>query len=582
LPYGLDHQRADDAHSWTYNMAQIAENQQSESKEESVSLDPKDYKPHNNFVNSLLTDLYQITMTYAYWKNKHEAQNACFDLFFRKCPFKGEYCIFGGLDDVLRFLNTFKYTEQNIKDLATRFPTWDKEFWTYLGKLDTSELTVYAQREGSVCFPRIPLLRIEGPVAVCQLIETTLLNLVNYASLVTTNASRIRRAVGPDKALLEFGLRRAQGPDGAMSASKYAYIGGFNGTSNVLAGLTNNIPIKGTHAHSFVSSFASLDVLNEDCMRVAPANGDGDAVNLLTSALEWRAKLDNGKTTNDGELAAFIAYAVAYPSGFLALVDTYDTLNSGIVNFMAVSLALHSLGYKPVGIRLDSGDLAYLSKECRTYFRAMAAKHGVAHFAELTIVASNDINEQVVYALNDQKHEIDAFGIGTHLVTCKRQPALGCVYKLVAIDDKPRIKVSQSQSKMTIPGKKMAYRLWTASTNEPILDILVQDPLEAGDKYCVVDKKILCEHAFDATKRCSVTPSKVEQVLIPVFEKGKVVHQSPTLKKRREYCQEQVGLFRSDYLRYTNPTPYKVSVSESLRELTQKLWRQEVPVVDYQ
>jgi len=565
-------------------MAQVTEDQSgaSESKEQSVSLDPESYKPHNNFVCSLLTDLYQITMTYAYWKNKHESQNACFDLFFRKCPFKGEYCIFGGLDDVLRFLNTFKYTEQNIKDLAERFPTWDKDFWTYLVKLDASELTVFAQREGSVCFPRIPLLRIEGPVAVCQLIETTLLNLVNYASLVTTNASRIRNAAGPNKTLLEFGLRRAQGPDGAMSASKFAYIGGFNGTSNVLAGLTNNIPIKGTHAHSFVSSFASLDVLNEDCMLIKPASGDGDAVNLLSLALEKRTKLENGKTSNNGELAAFIAYAVAFPSGFLALVDTYDTLNSGIVNFMAVSLALHSLGYKPVGIRLDSGDLAYLSKECRKYFRAMAAQHGVAYFAELTIVASNDINETVLYSLNEQKHEIDAFGIGTHLVTCKRQPALGCVYKLVQIAGEPRIKVSQSQSKMTIPGKKMAYRLWTASTNEPILDIMVRDPSETDGKYCVVNEKLLCEHAFDATKRCSVTPSKVEKVLIPVFEKGKVVHVSPTLSARRDYCAAQIALFRSDYLRYTNATPYKVSVSESLRELTQKLWRQEVPVVDYQ
>jgi len=206
----------------------------------------------------------------------------------------------------------------------------------------------------------------------------------------------------------------------------------------------------------------------------------------------------------------------------------------------------------------------------------------VAYFADLSIVASNDINETVLYSLNEQKHEIDAFGIGTHLVTCKRQPALGCVYKLVQIDGQPRIKVSQSQSKMTIPGKKMAYRLWTASTNEPILDILVRDPTETDGKYCVVGKKLLCEHAFDATKRCSVTPSKVEQVLIPVFEKGKVVHVSPSLDARRDYCRAQVALFRSDYLRYTNPTPYKVSVSESLRELTQKLWRQEVPVVDYQ
>ena len=304
--------------------------------------------------------------------------------------------------------------------------------------------------------------------------------------------------------------------------------------------------------------------------------------NIMAKSLEWRSKLDNGGSTNEGELAAFIAYAAAFPAGFLALVDTYDTLNSGIINFMAVSLALNEYGYKAVGIRLDSGDLAYLSKEVRAYFKRAAAKFKVAELEGLTIVASNDINEAVVHALREQGHEIDAFGIGTHLVTCKRQPALGCVYKLVSIGGEPRIKVSQSQSKMTIPGKKMAYRLWTKSTNTPILDLLVKDPEETGNDYVKVGRKILCEHAFDGTKRCNVTPSKVEQLLVNVFENGKVKHISPSLLQRRQFCMEQVAQLREDYLRYSNPTPYKVSVSESLRGLTQKLWRKEVPVIDYQ
>eukprot|EP01083_Nonionella_stella_P293383 997699_1 len=566
-------------------MAQISDEKKDSNNEsdkpDTYSLDPSSYKPSNNFVKSLLTDLYQITMTYAYWKNKHASQMAVFDLFFRKCPFKGEYTVFGGLDDVLRFLNTFKYTSQDILSLKTRFPTWDNEFWSYLSKIDASELSVYAQKEGSICFPRIPLLRIEGPVAVCQLIETTLLNLVNYASLVTTNASRIRRAVGPKKSLLEFGLRRAQGPDGAMSASKYAYIGGFNGTSNVLAGLTNNIPIKGTHAHSFVSSFINLDMLNKDCINIKPKDESIKVdKSFLELVLKYRSELDSGNSTNEGELSAFIAYAVAFPDLFLALVDTYDTLNSGIVNFLCVSLALHSYGYKAIGVRLDSGDLAYLSKESRKKFVDTAVKYGVEYFKKFTIVASNDINESVLHALNEQGHEIDAFGIGTHLVTCKRQPALGCVYKLVAINGKPRIKVSQSHSKMTIPGKKMAYRLWTKGRgNEPILDILVLDPQQVEKKesqYCVINKQVICEHAFDITKRCRVIPNKVEQILIPVFEKGKVIYRSPSLNKIRDYCHQQLNQFRSDYLRYTNPTPYKVSVSDSLRKLTQDLWRQEM------
>eukprot|EP01083_Nonionella_stella_P099637 280142_1 len=568
-------------------MAQISdETTDSKNDTEPKSFDPEVYKPQNPFVNSLLTDLYQITMTYAYWKNKHEKQHAVFDLFFRKCPFKGEYTVFGGLDQVLRFLNSFNYSQKDVEALEARFPAWDKAFWKYLCDLDTSELSVYAQLEGSICFPRIPLLRVEGPVAVCQLVETTLLNLVNYASLVTTNASRIRRAVGPNKSLLEFGLRRAQGPDGAMSASKYAYIGGFNGTSNVLAGLTNNIPIKGTHAHSFVSSFTDLDMLNKACLQIPPADDKAKPSDksFLDRVVEHRKKLKSNSSTNDGELAAFIAYAVAYPSGFLALVDTYDTLNSGIPNFIAVALALHDLGYKAVGVRLDSGDLAYLSTESRKYFTGIAKEYSIDYFSKFVIVASNDINESVLHALNEQGHEIDAFGIGTHLVTCKRQPALGCVYKLVAINGKPRIKVSQSHSKMTIPGKKMAYRLWTKSRNEPILDILVQDPLETkkGKEYCRVENQIICEHPFEISKRCRVIPNKVDQLLVNVFEKGKVVYKSPSLKKRREFCLDQIRKFRSDYLRYTNPTPYKVAVSTSLRELTQTLWRNEVPVIDYQ
>merc|ERR1719410_3037050 len=320
-------------------------------------------------------------------------------------------------------------------------------------------------------------------------------------------------------------------------------------------------------------------MLNKECLQIPPnpemnSNKNDSNKSFVDLVLEYRSKLDSGSSTNEGELAAFIAYAAAFPSGFLALVDTYDTLNSGMVNFVAVSLALHEHGYKAVGIRLDSGDLAYLSKEVRAYVKRMAAKFKVPELEGITIVASNDINEAVVHALREQGHEIDAFGIGTHLVTCKRQPALGCVYKLVSIGGKPRIKVSQSQSKMTIPGKKMAYRLWS-KTDEPILDILVKDP-EETDGFCEVGKRILCEHAFDATKRCSVTPSRVDQLLVKVFENGKVTHRSPSLKERRDYCMQQVAGFRPDYLRYVNPTPFKVSTTESLHKLTNELWRKEV------
>ena len=298
--------------------------------------------------------------------------------------------------------------------------------------------------------------------------------------------------------------------------------------------------------------------------------------------LKKREILENGSNTNEGELSAFIAYASAFPNGFLALVDTYDTLRSGLVNFIAVSLALYDYGYKSIGIRLDSGDLAFLSKESRKYFELISKKYNVP-FNKLTIVASNDINESVLHSLKEQGHEIDSFGIGTHLVTCKRQPALGCVYKLVEINGEARIKVSQSHSKMTIPGKKQAYRLWTEQRNEPILDILVLSSQEETNnkKYCKLKTAVTCEHPFDITKRCRVTPNKIETLLIPVYIKGKVVYNSPTYNEIRTYCQNQIKQFRSDYLRYINPTPYKVSVSTQLRELTTKLWRREVPVVDY-
>ncbi|ETO26385.1 hypothetical protein RFI_10753, partial [Reticulomyxa filosa] len=264
-----------------------ADNEEQKSRDESLpkDFDLKGYVPHSSYVNSLLTDLYQLTMAYAYFVNGAPDQTAVFDLFFRKCPFNGEYTIFAGLDDVLRYLNTFSFTEEQISQLKKNLKQIKKKkkndryfcvkkmmcchgemyrFWSYLATVNASKLRVYAMREGEVVFPSSPMIRVEGPVAACQLVETTLLNCVNFASLIATNAARMCEAViGRSKPvqMMEFGLRRAQGPDGAMSASKYAYLGGFDGTSNILAGLTYDIAISGTHAHSFVTTFSSLDQL---------------------------------------------------------------------------------------------------------------------------------------------------------------------------------------------------------------------------------------------------------------------------------------------------------------------------------
>jgi nicotinate phosphoribosyltransferase len=278
-------------------------------------------------------------------------------------------------------------------------------------------------------------MRIEGPVSKTQLLETTLLTLVNYASLVATNAARFRSATGADKTLLEFGLRRAQGPDGGLSASKYCYLGGFDGTSNVLAGKLYGIPIKGTHAHAYVNSYECMNDLTERNLRDSLSGESRPFADLCLQYLKEIAPILKiiPDETNKGELAAFVSYAIAFPTNFLALVDTYDVLKSGLPNFLAVARALHECNYKALGLRLDSGDLAYLSLEVRARFHEAAKKYNIDYFKDFDIVASNDINEDTLVSLGQQGHAINTFGIGTHLVTCQKQPALGCVYKLVEV-----------------------------------------------------------------------------------------------------------------------------------------------------
>lgn len=524
-------------------------------------------RPANPAVTAMLTDQYQLSMAYAYWRTSRFDDDAVFDLLFRKNPFKGEFTIFAGLDECLRYLNIFGFSKEDCDNLESRFPGWDKEFWTFLQTVDASKVKVVSVAEGSVVFPKEPLMRIEGPLGICQLLETTLLCLVNYPSLVATNAARHRIAAGDDKALLEFGLRRAQGPDGAMSASKYAFLGGFDGTSNVAAAVLNNIAVKGTHAHSFVSSYTSLGELKSRKMKKRDSDEEVDFIDLCNRHLDSL----NGTSANKGELAAFIAYAQAFPNGFLALVDTYDTLTSGLLNFLAVSLALAELGYRPVGIRLDSGDLAFLSKQCREKFKKVSKEYNV-EFSGLSIVASNDLNEDVLYSLRDQGHAIDSFGIGTHLVTCQAQPALGCVYKLVEIKGEPRIKVSQDLIKITIPGKKKLFRLFNAE-DRPLVDLLILD----GSKEPEAGQRILCRHPFNAQKRVYITPSRVEALQKVVWD-GKRVAGPFSLLECKKFCAEKLKSMRQDHIRRLNPTPYKVSVSLELFTFMNDLWQSEVPI----
>jgi nicotinate phosphoribosyltransferase len=493
-----------------------------------------------------------------------------------------------------------------------------------------------------VVFPRTPLIRIEGPLAITQLLETGLLNLVNYPSLVATNAARMRNAVGPDKALLEFGLRRAQGPDGGISASKYSYVGGFDATSNVLAGKLFDIGVRGTHAHSFVMSYASLS----DLFTVYLTDARGEEVDFLAKCLSYRSLL-HFESTNDGELAAFIAYAQSFPTGFLALIDTYDSLQSGARNFIIVGMALVECGYRPLGIRLDSGDLAYISRQVRRLFQQIDAEyHSSQSFRQLdftmskcTIVASNDIDEEVLLSLQQLRstlvssstisqsaptspaslipssatvidspevggtaaaastssgsgalrvHEIDVFGIGTNLVTCRSDPALGCVYKLVEINDIPRIKVSQDIEKIVIPSRKHVYRLY-GKEGFPLVDVM----LSATEPAPVVHEKILVKHPFRENVEAYVVPTKIEPLLHLVYDGPALIREADRtgveihhlferiltplcdLSVARNRCLHQLAQMREDHTRPVNPTPYKVSVSSLLYDGIRALLKKE-------
>ena len=552
----------------------------------------------NNLTTALLMDTYQITMAYAYWKNGTHERPAAFDLMFRKNPFGGEFTVFAGLEECLRFVSNFTFTDDDLAYLkaAPVARNMEPQFFEHLRDLDCSSLRVYAQLEGSVVFPRVPLLRVEGPLMVTQLIETTLLNLVNYASLVATNAARHRLVAGNDAVLLEFGLRRAQGPDGGVSASRYAYLGGFDATSNLEAGRQFGIPVKGTHAHSYVQAHVGMaDITHrrlahnpEALVGMSPGTDCPDFVALVHESLELlnrevRDALPEAQRwgkTNESELAAFTSYALAFPDGFLALVDTYDVLKSGVPNFLAVALALRRCGYQALGVRLDSGDLSYLSLRTREAMRATETALGSARargFSDFGITASNDIHEEVLHSLKQHGHAITAFGIGTHLVTCLRQPALGCVYKLVEIDGAPRIKLSEDVEKVTIPGRKRAFRLYTKN-GPAVVDVMLGED-EPEPK---VGSRILCRHPFVASKRAYVQPARVEKLHHLVWDGpgvgGVLLGVDVSLAAARARCGESIRQMRSDHLRYSNPTPYKVSVSERLFNFIHKLWLEEAPV----
>ncbi len=469
---------------------------------------------------ALLTDLYQLTMAYGYWKTDRADQEAVFHLLFRKQPFQGGFTLSCGLADSIKYLLGFKFEKSDLEYLGTLNGNdgkslFDPAFLKYLGGLRL-RLDVDAIPEGTVVFPQEPLLRVRGPILQAQIVETALLNLLNFQSLIATKAARVCLAAQGDP-VVEFGLRRAQGIDGALTASRTAYIGGCAGTSNVLAGKLFGIPVKGTHAHSWVMSF-------------------------------------------ENEVEAFSAYADALPNNCIFLVDTYDSLE-GVRHAVEVGKWLRKRGHKLAGIRLDSGDLAYLSIEARKTLNA-------AGFKDAVIVGSNDLNEHLIASLKQQGAAINMWGVGTMLVTAYDQPALGGVYKLSAIRRPDgtwdhKIKLSEQTVKVTSPGVLQVRRFRKA--NEFIGDAIYDETRPLPKLITIVDPT-------DPTRRKHFpSATDYEDLLIPVLRRGKLVYDLPSLDSIRARAQRQLAMLHQGIKRFENPHQYPAGLELTLHEFKTEL-----------
>jgi nicotinate phosphoribosyltransferase len=456
---------------------------------------------------TLLTDLYQLTMAYGYWKSGIDRRESVFHLLFRKNPFDSGFSIAGGLGPVIDLLRDFHFDDQDISYLRS-LNLFDDGFLHYLRNLEF-DCDVDAIPEGSVVFQQEPLVRVRGPLLQAQIVETGLLNIINFQTLIATKAARIRLAANGDP-VLEFGLRRAQGNDGAVAASRAAFLGGCVATSNVLAGKQFGIPVRGTHAHSWVMAF-------------------GD------------------------ELKAFEAYARVMPDNALLLVDTYDTLD-GVRHAVEVGKKLRAEGHELLGVRLDSGDLAYLSVETRKILDD-------AGFPKAAIVASNELDEHIIASLKQQGAKIDMWGVGTRLVTAYDQPALGGVYKLSAIQDEHgkweyRVKLSEQTAKITTPGMLQVRRY---ETRDGFAGDMIFDELQPlADAHTIVDP-------FDVTHRKTFhTDAHGTDLLLPVFRRGRLVYHVPPLADSRQRSIDELNRLHPAIKRLLNPHVYPVGLEKSL------------------
>jgi len=466
---------------------------------------------------TLLTDLYQLTMMNGYLIQGRKDEVAVFDVFFRQNGMI-TYSLACGLESVVDYISNLHFGTEEL-DYLKSLNIFSDKFIDYLRDFKFSG-DIYAVKEGTVVFPGEPILTVKAPVIEAQLVETAILNLLNYQTLIASKAAKVCYAAKGDS-VMEFGLRRAQAPDAGILGARAAVIGGCSSTSNVLSGKMFDIPVAGTHAHSWVMNFKD-------------------------------------------EYTAFMEYAKAYPNNALLLVDTYDTLKSGVPNAIKVFDYLKENGYKPKGIRLDSGDLAYLSKKARKMLDD-------AGYQDAIICASGDLDENLIDSLKNQGAKINLWGVGTKLITSADMPALGGVYKLSAVfeDGKeiPKIKVSDNVAKITNPGFKNFARVYDKATGKAEADFICLRSEEEVDQT----KPLVLTHQTERWKSITFTNYKVRYLQEKIFENGKLMYKLPSLKEIKEYAKQELDSFWDEYKRLDSPHVYKVDLSDKLYELKHDL-----------
>lgn len=466
---------------------------------------------------TLMTDLYELTMMYGYFKHGMHKNKAVFDLFYRKHGDISSYAVAAGLEQAIDYVKNIRFEEEDIQYLRS-LNLFDEPFLAELKQLRFTG-DIYAVPEGTIVFPMEPIVRVYAPIMEAQLLETTLLNIINHQTLIATKASKVVQAADGDM-VLEFGLRRAQGPDAGIYGARAAIIAGCQATSNVLTAKTYNIPSSGTHAHSWVMSFKT-------------------------------------------EIEAFRAYAEVFPDTCLLLVDTYNTLKSGVPNAIKVFKELREKGHEPVGIRLDSGDIAYLSIQARKMLDE-------AGFPNAKIVASSDLDEEVIWDLKAQGAKIDCWGVGTKMITSFDNPALGGVYKMSVeeVDGiaHPRMKLSENPAKVTNPGYKKLLRIIDNKSGFAIADLiaLVDDKFDESKDLEIFDPQ-------DTWKRMIISDYSIRELLQAIFINGELVYDLPSLKDIQAYAKSEMDSFYDEYKRLHKPHKYKVDLSKRLYDLKHKL-----------